>query len=84
MRAHRSLLGTNAACVGTRNSRRNLDALAGSVRALRRWNRRAPGIGKVMLDDGASVSGFSVSPSVEDAVEITALGGWRRYIESQA
>jgi allophanate hydrolase len=43
------------------------------------------GIGKVTLDNGASVSGFLCEAhAIEDAVEITALGGWRRYIESQA
>ena len=43
------------------------------------------GIGKVTLDNGTSVSGFLCeSHAVEDAVEITQFGGWRRYIESQA
>jgi allophanate hydrolase len=39
------------------------------------------GIGKVTLDDGASVSGFLCeSHGVEGAREITQLGGWRAYI----
>ncbi|HMI95535.1 MAG TPA: allophanate hydrolase [Micropepsaceae bacterium] len=43
------------------------------------------GIGKVMLEDGTSVSGFLCEAhAVEDAVEITEFGGWRRYIESQS
>jgi len=43
------------------------------------------GLGKVMLEDGASVSGFLCEAhAVEDAFEITDFGGWRRYIESQA
>ena len=43
------------------------------------------GIGKVTLDDGASVSGFLCEAhAVEDAFEITDFGGWRRYIDSQA
>jgi allophanate hydrolase len=43
------------------------------------------GIGKVTLDDGASVNGFLCEAyAVEDAFEITDFGGWRRYIDSQA
>jgi allophanate hydrolase len=43
------------------------------------------GIGKVTLDNGASVSGFLCEAhAVEDALEITDFGGWRRYVESQA
>jgi allophanate hydrolase len=43
------------------------------------------GIGKVALDDGASVSGFLCEAhAIEDAFEITDFGGWRRYIDSQA
>ena len=43
------------------------------------------GIGKVLLDNGASVSGFLCEAyAVEDTLEITDFGGWRGYIESQA
>ena len=43
------------------------------------------GIGKVLLEDGARVSGFLCEAyAVEGAGEITALGGWRRYIETRA
>ena len=38
------------------------------------------GIGKVMLEDGSSVSGFLAEPyALSGAQEITELGGWRRY-----
>ena len=43
------------------------------------------GIGKVMLDDGRCVSGFLCEAyAVENAADITNLGGWRRYIESRS
>src|SRR5262249_54425746 len=39
------------------------------------------GIGKVLLDDGQEVSGFLCEAhALAEAEEITALGGWRRYI----
>jgi allophanate hydrolase len=41
------------------------------------------GIGKVLLADGGSVSGFLCEAyAVQGAVEITYLGGWRAYIAS--
>ena len=41
-------------------------------------------IGTLELEDGL-VKGFLVEPAAtEDAVEITQLGGWRRYLESIA
>jgi allophanate hydrolase len=43
------------------------------------------GIGKVELGDGRQVSGFLCEAyALEGAEEITALGGWRRYIISKA
>jgi len=40
-------------------------------------------IGTLRLEDGSLVKGFLVEPSaVEDAVEITQFGGWRRYLGS--
>lgn len=40
-------------------------------------------IGKLRLEDGTLVMGFLVEPSaVEDATEITHLGGWRAYLAS--
>ena len=40
-------------------------------------------IGKVELADGRLLSGFLCEPdAVKDAREITALGGWRAYLES--
>lgn len=40
-------------------------------------------IGTLRLDDGTLVKGFLVEPAgTEDAVEITHLGGWRRYLET--
>ncbi|MDO9416240.1 allophanate hydrolase [Pararhizobium sp.] len=42
------------------------------------------GIGKVTLDDGSSISGFLCEAyAVEGAQEVTALGGWRAYIQSK-
>jgi allophanate hydrolase len=42
-------------------------------------------IGTLELEDGSLVKGFLVEPTAtEDAVEITQLGGWRRYLESIA
>ena len=41
------------------------------------------GIGKVTLDDGSQVSGFLCEAhAVSGAQEVTALGGWRAYIQS--
>jgi len=38
-------------------------------------------IGTLRLEDGTLVKGFLVEPAAtEDAVEITHLGGWRRYL----
>ncbi len=38
-------------------------------------------IGTVTLEDGASVKGFVCEPAaLNDAVEITSLGGWRNYL----
>ena len=43
------------------------------------------GIGKIMLDDGAQVSGFlSEAHALADAPEITHLGGWRAYVAQGA
>jgi allophanate hydrolase len=40
-------------------------------------------IGTLRLEDGALVKGFLVeSAATEDAIEITHLGGWRKYLES--
>lgn len=40
-------------------------------------------IGKLRLEDGSLVMGFLVEPAaVEDATEITHLGGWRAYLAS--
>ncbi len=41
------------------------------------------GIGKISLDDGASISGFLCEAhAVANAVEVTSHGGWRAYIDS--
>ena len=41
------------------------------------------GIGKILLADGGSVSGFLCEAyAVEGAAEITHFGGWRAYIAS--
>jgi allophanate hydrolase len=65
--------------------------IAGEVWALPpegfgRFTARIPaplGIGKVLLEDGARVSGFLCEAYVvEGAKEITPLGGWRAYIKS--
>jgi allophanate hydrolase len=41
------------------------------------------GIGKVELDDGEKVAGFICEGYAADgAQDITALGGWRRYLDS--
>lgn len=41
------------------------------------------GIGKITLEDATQVSGFLCEAyAVENAKEITALGGWRPYVES--
>jgi len=40
-------------------------------------------IGTLELEDGSLVKGFLVEPTgTEGALEITQLGGWRRYLES--
>jgi allophanate hydrolase len=40
-------------------------------------------IGTLRLEDGTLVKGFLVEPTAtEDAVDITHLGGWRRYLET--
>jgi allophanate hydrolase len=40
-------------------------------------------IGTLRLEDGTLVKGFLVEPSAtEDALDITHLGGWRRYLAS--
>ena len=42
------------------------------------------GIGKVQLEDGSVVSGFMCeSLGVANAVDISALGGWRQYLASR-
>jgi len=42
------------------------------------------GVGKVMLDDGTSVSGFLCEAhAVEGAEEVTQHGGWRAFIASK-
>jgi allophanate hydrolase len=42
------------------------------------------GIGKVTLDDGASISGFLCEAhAVADAAEVTSHGGWRAYVASR-
>ena len=39
------------------------------------------GLGKVLLDDGSEVIGFICEPGkLDDARDITALGGWRAYL----
>ena len=41
------------------------------------------GIGKIMLADGSSVSGFLCEAyAVQGATEITQFGGWRAYMAS--
>jgi allophanate hydrolase len=43
------------------------------------------GIGRVELDDGQWLSGFLCEQyAVAAASEITALGGWRRYLKECA
>lgn len=43
------------------------------------------GLGKVELADGSRVTGFICEPcALEGAVDVTAYGGWRAYLESQA
>ena len=40
-------------------------------------------IGSVTLADGSTVKGFVAEPrAIEGAADITALGGWRAYIET--
>ena len=40
-------------------------------------------IGSVTLADGSTVKGFVAEPrAITDAEDITALGGWRAYIET--
>lgn len=40
------------------------------------------GIGRVQLDDGTTAPGFLCeSAAVADATDITALGGWRAYLD---
>jgi allophanate hydrolase len=42
-------------------------------------------IGKILLEDGSSVSGFLCEPlALGDAPDISAFGGWRRYLDSAA
>jgi allophanate hydrolase len=42
------------------------------------------GIGKLVLEDGSSVSGFLCEAhATEGATEITQLGGWRAYIQKR-
>lgn len=42
------------------------------------------GIGSVKLDDGSTVNGFICEPAgLAGAKEITALGGWRRYLAAK-
>ncbi len=42
------------------------------------------GIGKIRLDDGGEVSGFLCeAQAIAAAEEITALGGWRRYLQRE-
>jgi allophanate hydrolase len=42
------------------------------------------GIGKVTLEDGAVVSGFLCeSLGITNATDISALGGWRQYLQSR-
>jgi allophanate hydrolase len=41
------------------------------------------GIGKVLLDDGSTVSGFICEPiGIAGARDITAFGGWRAYLNA--
>jgi len=43
------------------------------------------GIGKVELEDGRWLPGFICEPcGIEDAQEITELGGWRKYLSTLA
>ena len=40
-------------------------------------------IGTLELEDGTLVKGFLVEPTgTDEALEITELGGWRRYLET--
>ena len=41
------------------------------------------GIGTVTLDDATTVKGFICEPAgLNEATEITPLGGWRSYLQS--
>jgi allophanate hydrolase len=43
------------------------------------------GLGKVELADGGQVTGFICEPcGIEGAVDVTAYGGWRAYLENRA
>jgi len=43
------------------------------------------GVGKVLLNDGEQVTGFLCeSYAITDAIDITALGGWRAYLATLA
>jgi allophanate hydrolase len=43
------------------------------------------GIGKVRLEDGSEVSGFMCEAlGVVEAQDISALGGWRQYLQTRA
>jgi allophanate hydrolase len=57
-----------------------------SAEAFGRFVAKIPaplGIGKIALEDGTSVSGFLCEAfALEGAKEITAFGGWRRYVET--
>ncbi len=40
-------------------------------------------IGTVALEDGSAVPGFLCEPvALQDAPDISAFGGWRRYLDS--
>ena len=42
------------------------------------------GLGTIRLNDGSAVKGFICEPAgLENACEITHLGGWRKYLESK-
>ncbi|HXJ01514.1 MAG TPA: allophanate hydrolase [Micropepsaceae bacterium] len=58
-----------------------------SAEAFGRFVAKIPaplGIGKVALDNGQTVSGFvAESYAIQNATDITALGGWRAYMQSR-
>ena len=42
------------------------------------------GFGTVLLDDGPTLGFLAESAGIGDAVDITALGGWRAWLRTQS